>query len=60
MFEGENEAYMKLIDFNFKKPWLNSRFNLNSRLGYGSFKMLSVLADTEQVSDLGTQLHIRQ
>lgn len=64
MFKGENEAYMKLIDFhkkrNNKTKKKHFRFNLNSRLGYRSFKMVSLLADIEQVSDLGTQLLIRR
>lgn len=52
---------MKIIDFHLKKKnCFNFSLNLNSRLGYGLFKMLTVLADTERVSDLGTQLHIRQ
>lgn len=59
MFEGENEAYMKSIDFHKKKK-IHFRFKLNSRLGYRSFKMVSLLADIEQVSDLGTQLLIRR
>lgn len=42
------------------ETYFNFNFHLNSSLGYGLFEMLSVLADTERVSDLGTQLRIRQ
>lgn len=52
----------KYLIFIMKSPqtYFNFNCNLTSSLGYGLFKKLSVLADTERVSDLGTQLHIRQ
>lgn len=52
----------KYLIFIIKNPetYFNFNFNLNSSLGYGLFQTLSVLADTGQVSDPATQLHIRQ